>query len=219
MKNYSGRILAKNIIQKQKERERVELYGWTNLLKSHFNRFKGISLIVFILFLSGLAFSAPDLSFANGGDQRIVDGKYMVNLSRAPFTPQVGDMTQMLASFVDLKTNKLVNEEITVKIRISKLGGGSGKKEFVYEQGNVKATGGILDFSYTFQDTGLHEIFFDFSLASNPEKIYKAPDFLLDIQKPEIERRSNSITPLGIVVGIVLGFIGGWITRKYFKTA
>lgn len=160
----------------------------------------------------------PVISFANGGDQRIVEGKYMINLSRAPFTPRVGDKMQMLASFVDLKTNKLVSKDMIVKIRISKLGGGAGKREFVYEQDNVKVTGGILDFSYTFKDSGLHEIFFDFSLASNPEKIYEAPDFLLDIQKPEAPEKSNSPLIISSILGIVIAFIGGLFTGRRAKT-
>ncbi len=28
--------------------------------------------------------------FANAGDQRVVENKYLINLSRAPFTPKVG---------------------------------------------------------------------------------------------------------------------------------
>ena len=35
---------------------------------------------------------------ANGGDQRVVDGKYLINLSRAPFTPHIGDKVALLVA-------------------------------------------------------------------------------------------------------------------------
>lgn len=155
---------------------------------------------------------------ANGGDQRVVENKYLINLSRAPFTPHVGDQTQMLASFVDFKTNELVREEMNVKIRISKLGGEAGKREFVYEEDNVKVVGGVLEFVYTFQDAGLHEIFFDFAFASplagGPQKIYKAPDFLLDIQTP-LNRYSLNQIFMSVFGSFVIGLIAGWFIKRY----
>ena len=32
----------------------------------------------------------------------------------------------------------------------------------------------VLELKYTFESSGLHEIFFDFAFASNPQKIYEA---------------------------------------------
>lgn len=176
------------------------------------------SFQIFIAALSAFSIFSPLFSLANGGDQRIVEGKYMINLSRAPFTPRVGDKTQMLASFVNLKTNKLVSEDMIVKIRISKLGGGAGKREFIYEQNNIKVTGGVLDFSYIFNDTGLHEIFFDFAFASSPEIIYEAPDFLMDVQSSEVPQNLNRFIigfMISAIAGVVFGFVFGlWLGQR-----
>ena len=152
-------------------------------------------------------------ALANGGDQRVVENKYLINLSRAPFTPRVGDQTSMLASFVDLEKNKLVSEDLIVKVRIAKLGGGAGKREFLFEKDNIKVEGGVMEFKHTFTESGLHEIFFDFVLASNPQEIYEAPDFLLDIQKPSNGYNKNQLL-VSVFGGFVIGLIAGWFIER-----
>ena len=170
-------------------------------------------LFLFLFLTLIFSFLTPNISFANGGDQRVVEGKYLINLSRSPFTPGVGDKTSMLASFVDIQTDKLIVEDLIVKIRIAKLGEGRERK-FLFKQENLIAKGGILEFQYTFNNPGLHEIFFDFAFSSNPQKVYKAPDFLLDVQKASIQETSSLTLYLGIALGIVVGFIGGWFIKK-----
>ncbi len=155
----------------------------------------------------------PLFSFANGGDQRIVEGKFYINLSRAPFTPHVGIKTSFLASFVDLKTNNLFGEDLVVRVRISKL---ARDRKFVFEQGNLRVKGGVLELQYTFSDAGLHEIFFDFALASNPEEIYEAPDFLIDVQERK-NNDQNSPPFLGVGGGLLLGLIAGWFIGRRMK--
>jgi hypothetical protein len=172
----------------------------------------------------------PNTSFANGGDQRVVEGKYLINLSRSPFTPKAGENVSMLASFVDIQTDKLIAEDLIVKIRIAKLGppathsealrAGEGRsgREFLFEQENLIAKRGILEFQYAFTEAGLHEIFFDFTFSSNPQKVYKAPDFLLDIQKSSIQETSSLTLYLGIALGTIVGFIGGWFIKRSRQT-
>lgn len=159
----------------------------------------------------------PALSLANGGDQRVVENKYLINLSRAPFTPRVGVKTSFLASFVDIQKNKLISENLVVRIRISKLGD-APKGKYIFEQDNIAVKGGVLDFPYTFSEAVLHEIFFDFAFASSPEKVYNAPDFLIDIQKPESRPKNDQKGFLWIFAGIIFGFIVGWFLRPQFKT-
>lgn len=166
-------------------------------------------LTAFILF----AFlSAPTLVFANGGDQRVIDGKYLINLSRAPFTPSVGVKTSMIASFVDIQKNKLITDDVIAKVRIAKHGGG-GTREFLFEKDNSIITGGVLEFEYTFPEDGLHEIFFDFAFASSPETIYAAPDFLLDIQKQKNPAPLQNLWFVGIAAGI-LGMLSGFLLSR-----
>ena len=175
---------------------------------------KLINFILLFISLVGILFAFPTFSLGNGGDQRVVEGKYLINLSRSPFTPAVGGKTSMLASFVDVQTGKLIGDDLIVKVRIAKLGEGRDKRQFLFERENLAAKGGILELQYTFEESGLHEIFFDFAFVSNPEKIYNAPDFLLDIQKSEVIEAQNLSIPIWIGLGIILGFGTAWFVFR-----
>lgn len=166
-----------------------------------------------LLLLLGTGFPHGFL-FANGGDQRVVDGKYLINLARAPFTPRVGEKISMLISFVDIPTHKLISEDLIAKIRIAKLGGrGAQKRTFLFEQDGIRVSGGVLELPYTFAETGLHEVFIDFALASNAETVFSAPDFLLDV-RPYTREPSHRFAFIGIAIGLIGGFIIGWRLRQ-----
>jgi len=154
----------------------------------------------------------PAIAFANGGDQRVADG-YLVNLSRAPFTPIAGVKTALLVSFVDLKTGILIRDDIRVNVRITE---GRGSRTFIHEKENIPVQGGVLEYSYTFENSGMHEIFFDFKFANDPaQKVHELPDFLIDVQKPEAPNAIDTGSfILGISLGAVLGLLGGWFAGR-----
>lgn len=171
-----------------------------------------VKILSILFILSGLLWNYSAL--ANGGDQRVVDGKYLINLSRAPFTPRVGVKTSFLASFVDIEKNKLVSEDLIVTIRIAKLGGiGTEKRTFTFVKEQMSVKWGILELSYTFTESGLHEIFFDFAFASNPEKVYEAPDFLLDVQK-SVSGYNTSQVLIAVLGGFIIGLLAGWFSKR-----
>lgn len=156
--------------------------------------------------------ATPAASLANGGDQRVIQNKYLINLSRAPFTPRVNVKTSMLASFVDIQKSKLIAEDLIAKVRIAKLGGGMDKQEFLLEQDNLPVKNGVLELAYTFTEAGLHEIFFDFAFATYPKTIYAAPDFLLDIQPALQDKNSDTKTLMvGIYIGGIIGALATWL--------
>lgn len=167
--------------------------------------------IVFIGLLT--LFLAPLSVFANGGDQRVGDG-YLINLSRAPFTPIAGVKTSMTVSFVDLKTMRLIKDDAIVNVHIGK---GRGSKVFIHETENILIKGGVLEYAYTFKDSGLHELFFEFTFVNDPEKkVYMPPDFLMDIQEPRTEKPKKidyALFTLGGVIGGLL--IGKLFGKKY----
>lgn len=167
--------------------------------------------LIFVLLLM------PLVMFANGGDQRVVDGRYLINLSRAPFTPRVGVRTSMLASFVDIQNNRLIAEDIIVTIRIAKLGGtGTNKRDFLFRKDGISVKGGILELPYTFAESGLHEIFFNFAFASNSQDVYEAPDFLIDVQSPSLTQIQNRNVIFLIAGGILCGMAIGWFMRRHY---
>ena len=169
------------------------------------------------LTILGLLLTASVL--ANGGDQRVVDGgKYLVSLSRAPFTPRVGVKTTFLPSFFDIEKNKLVVEDLIVKVRIAKLGG-PDKRTFIFDQKDIRVHGGVLEnLSYVFTESGLHEIFFDFAFVSNSQKIYEAPDFLIDVQDKIINTDQIKVSMWGIMGGLIISLLTGWFLGRRART-
>ena len=173
----------------------------------------------FLVALGILGLLTPSFLFGNGGDQRVIEGRYIINLSRAPFTPRVGVKTAMLPSFFDIEKNKLVAEDLLVKVRIYRFGGsGEEMRVLLFEKRDIPVKGGVLEgLSYTFAKPGLHEIFFDFAFAGNPQKIYQAPDFLMDVQKPESPEKDTafSIAFIATTSAIIGGMIGWLVGRKH----
>ena len=162
-----------------------------------------------ILITFGFIF--PLFSLANGGDQRVLGSEYLINFARSPFTPIAGTKTAMLVSFVDLKTGKLIQDDILVNVRV---GEGRGSKTFIHEEKDILVKGGVLEWSYTFTKPGIHELFFNFAFVSNPPKVYEPPDFLLDIQKPETPEKNNVLILVGIASVLISGIIGWLIGQK-----
>lgn len=163
-----------------------------------------------LLLLLAVTMTFPRLTFANGGDQRVSDG-YVVNLSRSPFTPIAGIETALLASFVDLKTGNIIQDDLLVSIRIAE----KGKSEYFIHEKNIPVKRGILEYSYTFQKPGMHEIFFDFIFANDPaKKVHALPDFLIDVQKP-LHKKAAETKPfmsglgMGATFGLLIGFVFG----------
>lgn len=172
------------------------------------------NVFVLILLFFTAAYLVPTFTFANGGDQRLIEqGKYYINLSRAPFTPRVGVKTSFVASFFDVGANRLISEDLMVRVRISKLGD-APKGNFVFEQDTMIVKGGVLELKYTFDNPGLHEIFFDFAFASNPQRVYEVPDFLIDVQKTSEDTGKYL---LGGIIGSIGSFILGWYLRKAYS--
>lgn len=158
-----------------------------------------------------LVLAFPLSTFANGGDQRVGDG-YLINLSRSPFTPIAGVKTAMTVSFVDLKTMKLIKDDVLVTVKIGK---GRGSKTLIHEEKNIPTTGGVLEYAYTFKDPGLHEIFFEFSFVNDPEKVYMPTDFLMDIQEPRTEKSHAFDYAFFVAMGMVAGVgIGIFLPKK-----
>lgn len=168
-----------------------------------------------ILVILSLALLLPSLTFGNGGDQRVVDGEYIINLARSPFTPHAGEKVSMLVSFVDIQKDKLIAEDLILKVRIAKWGGNE-KRTFIHEQANLKVQGGVIQIPYTFAEAGLHEIFFDFAFASSPQTIYKAPDFLIDVQ-PIVKEELNWPIIAGLAIGLISCLFMGLFMKQIKK--
>ena len=156
----------------------------------------------------------PLLTGAHGGEQRVVDGAYIVTMSRAPFTPRVGMPTKLLISISDIKSGDVLDREAIMHIRVARLASPGDAPQFVFEEKNIKAERSTLGYSYTFTEEGFHEIYIDFAFTDNPSKIMSVGDFLLDVQ-PSQPLRDNMSAIYAAVTGIIGGFVlGRFVANK-----
>lgn len=161
------------------------------------------------------ALLAFQFAFAHGGDQRVVEGKYIVSVSRVPFTPNVGAKTSLIAYFFDMQKGKLVAEDIIATVRIAKLGEVNAQQQhYLFEQKGMHADRGGLEFSYAFEEEGIHEVFIEFSFADNPSKIYKPDDFMIDVQKSVAERNQTFLLLVVGIGGVLAGFAVSCVIKK-----
>ena len=157
----------------------------------------------------------PASGFAHGSDQHIVDNRYAVSVSRAPYTPRVGMKAAFVIYIVDLQTHTLVQEDGTMSLRIAKLGEVNSKQQhYVFEKNLIAFTKGGAEFSYEFQEEGLHEIFIQFFLGSDPEKIYTPEDFLIDVGQPSRYALDMQTIALIFLLGAFLGFGTGRLMKR-----
>lgn len=154
----------------------------------------------------------PAHTLANGGNQRVVEGKYIVQISSAPLAPYAEEKVAMLVSFFDIAKDSLILTPVNARLRIATKAG-----EELLPWTQLQVEGGIAEFSYAYAQPGFYEIFVDFERSEEPGKVYTVPDFLLDV-KTEPARDVPSWIPLALlgtaIVGFAAGFIAGRSTRS-----
>jgi hypothetical protein len=162
------------------------------------------------LFLFGtilaLFLSLTPIASSNGGNIRLAEGKYLVNISSSPVTPVAGEKTAMLISFADIATNKPLSQPLRASIEIRK----KVNQEVVFPSTEYPVEGGILEFSFTYPEPQLYELFVRFEKSDEPGKIYEPEDFLVDVQAPQTSGGNRSapmgmFVPLAFLLGIALG--------------
>ena len=170
---------------------------------------KKTAVYIFIL----LVFAMPAFVSANGGDQRIVESKYVVNFARAPFTPIAGEETSFVVSFFDYEKNFLVQDDLIVNVFIRK----QAVDQFIFKKTGIEISSGVAEFKATLDDPGLHEVFYEFRFKENPEELITVPDYLLDVKAPEYiagdKHRIFYSLGIGLIVGVIIGF---FTNRKYW---
>ncbi|MEK7649384.1 MAG: hypothetical protein AAB367_00245 [Patescibacteria group bacterium] len=153
-----------------------------------------------------LFFVLPFLAGAHGGEQRVVDGKYIVTMSRAPFTPRVGTPTKLLISISDIKSGNVLDHDAIMHIRVARLASPGDEPQFIFEERDIKAERSTVGYTYDFTEEGFHEIYIDFAFADEPKKIFHAEDYLLDIQPRE--QASDAIALIyAAIAGLIVGFV------------
>lgn len=153
-------------------------------------------------------FLASGYASANGGNIRIAQGKYLVNISSSPVTPVAGEKVAMLISFADIAKNELLAQDIRVWIEIRL----KATEEVIFSQQEFLAQGGVLEFTFTYPEAGLQELFVRFEKPDEPGKIYETEDFLVDVQESRTSEKNGVsygliLVPIAFGLGILAGFL------------
>ncbi len=143
----------------------------------------------------------PAAAGAHGAMQKIVDGKYLLNLTSIPIAPYAGQEQQNIVAVSDLQEN-LIKENAVFGIELKQ------NDTVVYSAKNLVATGGLLPFLYTYAKPGNYELFFAFQMPGDPT-LYQPQDYWIQVvEKPQAVSGSSAIpTVLAGVLGLVSGFL------------
>ena len=148
----------------------------------------------------------PLVVVGHGGEQRVVGGRYIVTMSRAPHTPRVGVPTNLLISISDITSGNVSDKDAIISLRVAKLASPGDTPQFIFEEKDIKVERSTLGYSYTFSDAGFHEIYIDFAFTDNPTKIMSTQDYLLDVQPAQDESGDSSFVLWGFG-GVLVGAI------------
>ncbi len=136
------------------------------------------------------------ISYANGGCMKIADDVF-VQMSHAPHTPKINEKVSFLFSFAD--KNGLISKEISGELRLMKGEENIFKKDFQIKDG-------VLDLKHKFNNTGIYEIFIDFSLQN---KTYSPEDFVIEVVE------GSKPNYLNYFAFSIAGFLIGILTAKF----
>lgn len=153
---------------------------------------------------------------AHGGDQRVAENKYVVSLSRAPFTPHVGQKAELTFSFLELATWKSLHEPLTATVRIARLGDvRADRQHYIFQQRDIHTSDGGFTLDFAFPEEGLHEIFVEFSRDADPGRVYAPQDFMVDVDPPAPAAviQSNTSGIVIVAVGLLACLAFWWSVR------
>lgn len=151
------------------------------------------SLIIFFL--------SAGVAFANAGFQRVVDGKYVVQLSISPLAPFEDEKAQMVFSFSDIQ-GKSLTQSFTAKFKFLAL----GDEKVLFETDEDTIEKGLFPLEYTFADPGFYRAEASFYFPDVKDKIYTA-EFPLEVKEVRTQKVFGSKGWLVLIGGIFVGWI------------
>jgi hypothetical protein len=151
-----------------------------------------------IAFLSSLLlFGIPLLASAHGALQKVVEGKYLVNFTPAPFAPTVGKEQQNMLALSDFQEN-LIEKNSIFNVEIRK------DEKAVFRVQNQVAKGGLLPFSYTYEEPGEYELFITFKIPGD-SNLYEPDHFMIEVLPKPISR--GSLMAIWLAIGLAVGLL------------
>lgn len=162
-----------------------------------------------LLILGLLIGIAPAAASAHGAMQKIVEGRYLMNLTSVPIAPVVGQKQSNIFALSDAATNNFITENSVFFITVKKNG-----KTF-YTSPLLTATGGLLAFDYAYPEPGTYELQAMFRFPGD-EYQYMPDDYWVQVNEvPIISVSSTGNIMISVLCGFVLGIAGMHAIRRY----
>lgn len=176
-----------------------------------------IRLLSSLAFITGLLFLQILPVAAHGTMQKIVEGKYLVNLSSAPIAPYVGQEQQNIIAISDVATDSLITKSSVFDIELHK------DDKPVYVGRNLVGTGGLLSFHYTYPSAGTYELFIKFHFPSDSH-IYEPEDYWVQVNPKQQQAAPQSVMqappPLPVstmAISIVVACLAGIVLGRFWR--
>lgn len=136
--------------------------------------------------------------------QKIIEERYLLNLTSVPLSPDIGVKQQNILAVSDLANNLITTTPI-FDIEISKDG------DVVFSKEDMTAVGGLLAFTYIYPEAGEYEILATFRLPDS-DHVYVGDHFMVQVDaggKAGIDTTAITLIVIALVIGGALGFITG----------
>ncbi len=158
-----------------------------------------------------LALALPVTAGAHGAMQKIVEGRYLMNLTSVPIAPVVGQKQSNLFALSDAATNTFITADSVFFITVKKNG------KTLYTSPLMTATGGLLAFDYAYPEPGTYELQAMFRFPDDDHQ-YMPDDYWVQVNETPAPAASPVDTAIiALLIGIVLGACGAfflWRARR-----
>ena len=132
----------------------------------------GFVIVLGLSFVPGVAGRA----LAHGGPEKVIDGRYVITVALAPD----GELTRLRFFFRDFRTGRGLTDPMSVRVRIAE-----DETLTPLHDTRAAAVGGRADVLYQFSHDGFYEVVLEFSLDSEPGRVYRPEDWRIWVGPPQ----------------------------------
>lgn len=168
------------------------------------------TLIFLLMTAAGVAMlwmMFPGSASAHGTMQKITEGKYLLNLSSAPIAPMAGQEQQNILAISDIATNDLIAKNIVFDMEIRLAG------TVIHTQKNLVATGGVLQFNYTYPQAGIYELAAHFRFPGSAH-VFAPEDYWVQVNEPLVIPAPTPFPFVAISLTAAACLAGGWLLGR-----
>ncbi len=131
----------------------------------------GLAVVLLLAALPGVAGRA----WAHGAPEKVIDERFVVTVALAPD----GDLTRLRFFIRDFRSGRGLTEPMSVRVRIAE-----DETPTLLHDSRTAVVGSWADVFYQFPHDGFYEVVLEFSLDSEPARVYRPEDWRIWVGKP-----------------------------------